>query len=263
MTQATTAADTKLFWLASYPKTGSTWLREILTNIVAPDNGDRNAVIASFQKAWPENASTHPIQTIWGEPLTMIKTHLYPGHKRMETVPYATAGIITIRRHPLDILLSALNYAHLKEMQSVFLNETSKPVEQIIEAGEFSHYIDSFKANDGFLWFAGPSGALSTYMQRWRSFGADNRYFEICYEDLFANPEEGIGDLLEFLEISVTDAKIAEIYKVADKRTQENDRFFWKRRAYNFQELLTPELIDEFHEKCAFQLEALGYPLKA
>ncbi|AZV80624.1 hypothetical protein EBB79_22335 (plasmid) [Parasedimentitalea marina] len=255
MTTAETA--TGVIWLASYPKSGNTWLREILTNILSPKGTKRGEAIPSFQKDWPGDIPHYQIR---GQAVHLMKTHLHPGHARMDNCPLPTAGAITIRRHPLDVLLSALNYAKIKEKAQVFLDQEIKPVEQIIADGEFSHYIDQFRDTDGFSWFAGPAGELSLHRQRWQAACIDLAYHEICYEDLFADPEAGIRALLDFLQIDASAEEISRIYERADRRTAQNGTFFWKRRAYNFQDLLPPELIAEFHEKYSPQLTALDYP---
>ena len=248
-----------VLWLASYPKTGSTWLREILTNILVPGGDARLSAIPSFQKAWPEDV---PQYLLWGEPVHLLKTHLFPQNPRMRACPHRTLGAITIRRHPLDILLSALNYAKVKGKADVFLNQAIKPVEDIIADDEFPYYIDQFSENDGFPWFSGPAGELSLYRERWLSFTQDLPHHEICYEDLFADPENGIRDLLGFLQIEATPEDIQRVYRTADRRTAQNGAFFWKRRAYNFEDILSSALIAAFHAKCADQLAGSGYPAR-
>lgn len=257
--QPTDRAPANVIWLASYPKTGSTWLRQILSTALNRDDDRRAETIPSFQKAYPVDP---PVYTLLGQRTHLVKTHLHPGEKRMALCPDRMIGVITIRRHPLDVLLSALNYARVKETGGVFLDGTPKTVEQIIADGEFQHYIDQFHDNDGFPSFSGPCGEMSLYMQRWRDHAAAAGvpYHEICYEDMFADPETEIRRLLDFLGLTPDEAEIQQIYRKADRRTAQNGEFFWKRRAYNFQDLLPDGAIRAFHAKCAPQLAAMDYP---
>jgi len=207
-----------LVWLASYPKCGSTWLREILNSILSPDMHS-HASLPSFQREYPADA---PLHNLLGTRAKVVKTHLYPGHDRMAACTDTTIGAVTIYRHPLDILLSALNYAKVKELDKFFLNGQIKTVEQIIEDGEFGHYIELFAEKDGFPWFSGPSGGISEYMGKWRTLGQEVPYLEICYEDMFADPKSEIRKLLTFLQHEADDAELDRIVASADSRTQQN-----------------------------------------
>lgn len=245
-------------WLASYPKTGSTWLREIIASIITQDAKGK-AAIPSFQNVW---SADYPTYTLWGEPTTIIKTHLYPEHRAMLRPQLSLKAAVLIRRHPLDILLSALNYAMVREEKDAFLNNVPKTVENIIADGEFPHYIESFRETDGFPWFSGPSGGLSLFADRWRDHMKDHKYHEICYEELFSDPESHVHALLAFFEQESTPGSVERIMKQADRRTSQNGKFFWKRRAYNFQELLPETLVDLFYDRCQAQILGSGYDPK-
>lgn len=245
----------KVLWLASYPKTGSTWVRTILGCLLAPKLSAFDAV-RSFQSKYPPDA---PAYTIWGQRLHVLKTHLTPDHPRMANCPGATAGVIVVDRHPLDILLSALNYAAVKEYALSFLNETIKPVEQIVADGEFGHYIDQFIAEDGFPRFFSVSEGYSTYLSRWRSAQAGQPFHAIRYETMFNDPGAEVQRLAEFIGKPIDRAGIETILDKVDLTTKANGRFYWKRRANNYREMLTPDLIDRFEAGYSGQLAAHGY----
>ena len=257
-TEHSATEATGVIWLASYPKSGNTWVREILAQIFAPEHESlrRGEAITTFQKEWPEEG---PAYDIWRQKLRIIKTHLHPYNERMARCPLPSAGTITIRRHPLDVLLSALNYARVRQSEKAFRKGVIKPVEDIVADGDFPYYVEQFKEKDGFPWFTRPSAEFSEYMSRWRRFAADQPYHEICYEDLFAQPEAEIGRLLAFLGLDTTAIDPSQIYQDADQKTAKNGAFFWKRRAYNFEKILSQDLIDMFYSACANQLLAAGY----
>ncbi|OWU82245.1 hypothetical protein ATO6_22635 [Oceanicola sp. 22II-s10i] len=245
----------KVCWLASYPKSGNTWLRYILNEIFGYDDEGKSRVI-SFLKAYPANA---PLVSLRGQQSKLLKTHLHPVHQRMSLVPDESIAAILIRRHPLDILLSALNYAKLRDQSKFFLKGNVKSVEAIIADGEFPHYIDLFSRNDGFPLFSGSSGAMSKYLGRWRQLGVKVPILELRYEDFTADPKSGLREVAAFLQIDLSCAEIKRIVETVDQMTQKNDRFFWKRRAYNFTHMLPQELVELFTDTCKPQLAGFGY----
>lgn len=245
----------KVWWLASYPKSGNTWVKTILNEILGYDEYGQNKIL-TFQKTYPSDA---PLLTIRGEKVKLLKTHLHPKNPRMALCTDETCGAITIRRHPLDILLSSLNYAGLKGIERHFKNGKIKSVEEIIEDGEFPYYIEQFAANDGFPWFTGPCGPMSDYMRKWREVGKKVPNIELCYESMVANPETGIQELAKFLGIDLSEGKLQNVAAAADKRTAQNGNFFWKRRAYNFTHMLPDDMIKLFKNTCEPQLRGFGY----
>ncbi len=246
----------QVFWLGSYPKSGSTWLRVLLEGLLA-EPGQSPYRLSAFHNEYPEDRET---VTLFGNPVHVTKTHLYPGHRRMSKCPMESMGAITIRRHPLDILLSSMNYAGHKGYSAHFIDRKIKSVEDIIADGEFRFYIDSFADEDGYPWFLGLSGYLSCYMQFWREFGTQKPYLEVCYEDLFADPDAGVREIAGFLGLQRNDRAVDDILKRADLKTARDNAFYWKRRSYNFSKMVPPELIDYFNERCRAQLVGLGYP---
>jgi hypothetical protein len=49
----------------------------------------------------------------------MVKAHLHPQQPQMSAVPFPLMGAVVVRRHPLDVLLSALNYAGIRDIKAV------------------------------------------------------------------------------------------------------------------------------------------------
>ncbi|WP_373503572.1 sulfotransferase domain-containing protein [Aestuariivirga sp.] len=234
----------KIIMLASYPKTGSTWLRRLIIEALMK-KGKLAEVIPSFLKTLPQNS---PNFHLLGTTARIIKTHLHTLDKRVINMNVDLAGIITMRRHPLDVMLSSLNYAFLKENAATFIDGRPKPVDQIIADCEIDHYVDEFIANDGMTWLNLQSGGYSTYLNGWRRIGEAVPYYEICYEDMVADTRREAAGLLAFLGIPYDSAKVEDLIQVVDKRTQPDGRFYWSRRSYNFETRLSEETIQRFYK---------------
>jgi hypothetical protein len=97
----------RIVWLASFPKSGNTWLRFLVYSYMygppqaSSEVGERIPDIHHGAKL-----SVPP-----GDGQLFVKTHLMPGpnHPFMDR----TQGFVYVVRHPKDVLLSNLNYARL------------------------------------------------------------------------------------------------------------------------------------------------------
>src|SRR5262245_64756041 len=98
----------KIVWLASYPKSGNTWVRFLLANLMVGD------VTASEQVKIqiPDIHEGITGQHLFGGHTTIIKTHwkFWTGFPLRED----TIGAIYVLRHPIDVLESNQNYDFMR-----------------------------------------------------------------------------------------------------------------------------------------------------
>lgn len=248
----------KIIWLAAYPKTGSTWVRTILHQLIAPDARAKDA-IPSFDSEYPEDSSTYPLM---GTDAKLLRTHCHPDHKVFRAMEEQRPddemlGVITIKRHPLDVLLSQLNYSLVLDRAKSFKDGVPKKVEDIIADGEIEYYVDSFIAANGCPEHAKRCQSYPGFYEKWNSIAPTARRLQLRYEDMVSDPVGGVSAVSRFLGLPEIDP--AEIVSSVEKLTQKNGRFFWKKRAYNHRELLPKPAIDRFERAYAEQLQSLGY----
>jgi hypothetical protein len=177
----------------------------------------------------------------------------------MSQCAYECAGVIIIHRHPLDVLLSAMNYSKLKGIDKYFKNDEPKSVEEIIREGELDYYVDKFMENDGVDMYLGSSGSWFDFQRQWERVGQKVPYLRLQYEAFVENPQQGIEQIHEFLGVPYDPQKIRDIYEKAEARTALNGRFFWKKRAYNFSEMMPTSTITRFCLEYEEKLAYLGY----
>lgn len=249
-------ADT-IVWLAAYPKTGSTWVRTIIQQMIAPDTRAKEA-IASFEQEYPEGLASYPVMSTDAK---IIRTHCHPEHKAFRAVQEQrsdrVAGVITVQRHPLDVLLSQLNYAFTRERHGSFKNNELKRAEDIIADDEIDHYIDAFIASGGCPEYSKRCLSYPDFYKAWRDFAPGASHLHLRYEDMVEDQEAAIAQIARFLHIDDIDP--AELRDRVEQRTQLNGKFFWRKRAYNFRDLLPEDSIRRFERGFEGPLRELGY----
>ncbi len=105
-----------IVWIASYPKSGNTLVRFLLASyFVGPIESSRD-VARCVPHLNPDGSFSS--QDPWRTPARghlLVKTHFVfsPAHPRVQE----TAGYIHIIRNPKDVLLSALNYRRLEQLE--------------------------------------------------------------------------------------------------------------------------------------------------
>jgi hypothetical protein len=251
----------KIVWVAAYPKTGSTWLRAIIQQILAPGDRAKDA-IPSLHKVYPAEA---PIYPIMGTEAKLLRTHSHPHQKfylrAMENRSDEIIGIITIQRHPLDVLLSQLNYSFVMGDERSFKNGALKKAEQIISDGEIDHYIDAFIEAGGCPEHVERCGTYVGFFEKWREYSPNASRLHLRYEEMVEDPKAGMREIQSFLQLP--DVRIDEVAAKIEDRTQVDGKFYWRKRAFNYRDLLPTDSIRRFEEGFSDELTELGYESRA
>ena len=253
--KATKETDKDVIWLASYPRSGNTWLRILLNGIVAPGEEAKKS-IPTFHKAFPEAA---PVHNVDGATVKIIKTHCNPHNKRLFAELDRCVGALTVCRHPLDILLSAINYLGLLENSRCFKDGLIKSVDEICRDNEIDYYVDSFIENDGVLAYKDMCGAWSKYQLEWDEYGMTIKYLKLRYEDMVHDPRATVKQLYGFVGRPWTQEAIDTLIAAAEEKTSLNGRFFWRKRAYNYKTMLPASTVRRFCRAYEEELNYLGY----
>lgn len=181
--------QTTITWLASYPKSGNTWLRFLLANIIS--GGPPANSLAVSKLVYDIHQPDIPFEPAAPDQL-FIKTHFAraAGHPRLNE----TSRAVHIVRHPRDVLLSALNY---RRMEGVIENLTD------------AQYAETFISHAGDpLWARLGYGSWIQHAASWAA-GSPFPVLTIRYEDLKADAEKTLKAVLEFVELGASDADIA------------------------------------------------------
>ena len=196
-----------IVWLASYPKSGNTWLRAFLHNLLRnPDEpADINLLdrfaLGDSQKAWYREVAPRPLEDMSIREIlsltpavhrrmteafpdsVFVKTHsrLGAAHGQPLITMDCTAGAIYIVRNPLDVALSVAHHFGLTADQAIdALNDPeggtpADPVNIPQFYGSWSHHVQS--------WTHSPADTLAV----------------VRYEDLHLSPLPTFGRIARFL----------------------------------------------------------------
>jgi len=272
----------RITWIASYPRSGNTWLRFLVANCLVDHEFDWGRAMNSFafelyyylEQIKREGWTTQDVidtmrRVVKGQPTgdrigdrLFMKTHnAWSGDH-----PFSELGgpAVLLVRDPRDVLLSAANYYNLTRDPDA-------------DQGDYARrYIDH---GGDLAWINAGYGTWYEHYQSWAD-RSDFPVHVVRYETLKTNPVPALVDLCEFLGFDVTEADAqraverTDMAKMRDieKKARDDGSFGGLNDGYNFfnkgksgQALddLGPGLDDLFEQKFANELAEMGYTRSA
>ena len=269
-----------IIWLASYPKSGNTWMRAFLHNLLRnPDKpADINALnrfcLGEDQAMYYNQIDPRPCSEMTPDEIAelrpkvhrllteafpdsvFVKTHNYLGESN--GVPLVTmedtAGAFYILRNPLDVTISHAGHygttideaIEAMAMPSLGTMTTDVAVRQVFNT--WSVHVKS--------WTQNPSPGLHV----------------MRYEDMLDNPLKSFGRAVKFLGLKSPRERLRKAianasFKVLREQEQEHGfeerskhvRFFRSGKANQWREVLSPDQITTIVSHHREQMERFGY----
>ncbi len=235
----------KHYWLASYPKSGNTWLRLFLSRLSQPDNTgvDINNIkvgLLASNRTWVEQSlgiditelSDDEVDTLrplayrwWFESIKQTKQCTHQFHKihdAYRTLPsgqslisdHAAIGTVYIVRNPLDVAVSGANHA------SISLDEA---IESICDRD----FTLSNTTNSLSIQLRQYIGDWSSHVNSWLE--ADIEKLIVRYEDMSQYSTRTFQRIAQFLELPADYQTVTEALahcSFSKVQQQENDKGF-------------------------------------
>lgn len=273
------SAAAKIIWIASYPKSGNTWMRMLVGNymygaaatpmplneIGAHIPADRDETLyrgyclrhqLSFDEVAPSLAHRDAMyaELLAAKGPMFIKTHAC-NHEQNGTAyypPARTHGTILIVRDPRDVVLS-------------FAHHTQRTPDQALAMMRDQNFVATQNGMTEFL---------SSWDQHTKSFlGMQTPKMIIRYEDLLADAAAVLRRVLSAFGEEVDEARLQECVKFSafdSLKSQEGkdgfvenpnagQSFFRAGTANQWQQNMTPELVDATQAAFGPVMEQLGY----
>ncbi|WP_116085329.1 sulfotransferase domain-containing protein [Tropicimonas sp. IMCC34011] len=243
--------------LYSFPKSGNTWLRAIVAAITGMPTGPH-----ILQRYVTDTHYGPVIASPWefeGKHWYFYKSHRKAVLHQHRGQKFATDKVIHIHRHPLDVLMSYLNFVS----ENVSPNAgKSLPVRfakvEDLTAEEMETLFSIFLEHGTLFPQNKVFGSVFSHAKAFRDAQARGEdVLILSYEGLAQNFSEEVTRIAAFLGIETCDPE--RVFSGADSRTKQNGKFFWKRRTGTYAEFLTEDQIGRFKARWGAEMAELGY----
>lgn len=270
-----------IIWLASYPKSGNTWLRAFLHNLLRnPQEGyDINKLddftIGESSYGWYRKFDDRPLEAYSVAEVAALRpkvhrhlTTLFPDSifakthcavmedHGIPTVTFeVTAGAIYVVRHPLDV---AISYAHhLGATIDETIDYMIKPRAQVPASNGHVHELLGSWSEHVESWTAKPNPALHV----------------VRYEDMLMKPGTAFSGIVRFLRLKPPRERLEHAiarssFRVLQEQErrygfrekgEKAERFFREGKAGQWRKVLSPEQIERVAAAHSQQMRRFGY----
>ena len=282
-----------IIWLASYPKSGNTWVRAIISSLLYSDDGIFKFSFLKKIDQFPEKKYFKDFVKDFGDfdlikknwilaqdkinlnnNIKIFKTHQgkYTVNNDDFTNNENTKAIIYIVRDPRNIVTSISNHF------TKSVNESLKFMLSNSVIGDNKSFEESIKDKNSRM-----LTLLGKWNDHYRSWTRkkDNLLF-IRYEDLILNPKSEINRISIFLknymEFKVNNEKLDNIIKttsfenlkklekeetfnegVLDKKTKNKVNFFYMGSKNRWEKLLNKEITQSIEKNFYKEMKEIGY----
>ena len=287
-----------IIWLASYPKSGNTWVRAILSQILLTGPSKENEVLENLKNisSYPKrkhflNLSDKFIEEEdfedkekviknWiksqdkinsEKQIKIFKTHNYLcklSLKNKDSYSFTnlenTLGVIYIVRDPRNVITSLKYHYSLNNYKEAFEMMENRKMWIGIKEKTIPEAISSW----------------DDHYESWSRF--KNNFLLIKYEDLLEKPEKVINDILKyiknFIKVNLSESDVKKIISnttfenmknqenisgfgesVRDKNTKERKKFFNLAPKNNWKELLDQDIAKLVENRFSATMKKLNY----
>ena len=231
-----------ILWIASYPKSGNTWIRALVSNFLAnaPEPLPLSALaeyclgdMASFpyeqvfgggvaevptEQIYKRRAAAHEVLSRMRPGTMLVKTHVGLGAAwgAPTITPQVTWGAIYVLRNPLDVVVSyAAHYGCSLDDAVMFAERDDHMIQR--KPGQIDQMV----------------GGWSRHVRGWTEAQGLNRIV-VRYEDLLKDTPKAMRDIVRFMGLPTDKARIKRAVQHASFKTlsrQEQRTGFSERSA--------------------------------
>lgn len=205
----------KVVWIASYPRSGNTWLRFLLAGVMLRAGIESSAQVRAVIPDIHEGiAGAH----LWREGVSLVKTHW--AFKADFPLREDTVGVIQLVRHPIDTLEANQNYL-MNRGGEHYAQATSEERER--EAAKFADEFIRDGGHRNFVKFG--MGTLEQHILSWSARSLPFPRLLVRYEDLKIDTAGQLARICHFLKMqrsdeeirqAVTQASIASMHRIEE-----------------------------------------------
>lgn len=273
-----------VIWIASYPKSGNTWVQAVVRAAGRPFGFPRRDV--DVYKLMAEGRPPDVVGGVRPEVSTLnttvLKTHsrYKPNHEIHAELNLKTSGFIHVIRNPLDLLLSYINFTraqyerrrNLRHYQeALFLDllgfDKVIPYEEWVSVklediprSNLDHALSRFtETGTAIPGVRMAGGSWLDHSFSWLDAGKTLPAVFLRYEDLLKGPEHflPLSKLFTFSESQIVGAATRVNERLHDQ--QYKSIFFNKMSSYYYPGFFSSGMISRFLDRFGGRLKQLGY----
>lgn len=270
-----------ILWLASYPKSGNTWVRAFLANLFwggpgpLPINELNRFAVSDHRVVDYEALTGRPYDEIEDAEINRLRpqaqrriadsrpdTVLCKTHSRIAVLegsptiePSVTSGAIYVLRNPLDVAPSYA--AHFGVDLDTAIDLLCDPGNHMPRHGRLTfQYLGNWQEHAA-SWLDAPG--LTPYLMR--------------YEDMLTSPRDAFAGLTRFLGLTPTPQRFDRALRACAfeelrrqeeqagfvERSPNSERFFRAGKAGGWTEIYRPEQVERLVAGCAEGMRRFGY----
>ncbi len=284
-----------IIWLASYPKSGNTWLRAFITSLLSENKSENSLQNMTGIRAYPltddfknlldDFNDFKKIAKNWETTQNIInlerKIKFFKTHHILCDVnnfPFTnyknSLGVIYVVRDPRNVITSLMHHYSLENYD--------KAIEFLFDEHRFSGKLDRKENFERRTEFPTYISNWKNHYNAWKNF--KKNFFLVRYEDLINKPDKTFKNISNYiskiLNIKITDEKIRDSIKKSsfdnlkkaeekfgfseapiDANTQKQKKFFNLGAQNNWKKLLPNEIkkkIEKEFNKEMIELEYLN-----
>ncbi len=273
-----------LYWLASYPKSGNTWFRVFLQNLL--EDADTPVVIDELStgsiasaRGWLDETLGFDTADLTQSEIDTLRPHVYDWLHDATELGYhkihdaytmvagdlpivgveGTKGALYIVRNPLDVAPSYANHCQCSLDQAI--EHMGNPKHCV---AKHKHRLTSQVRQQLLTW--------SEHVRSWLDAPKLNR-FVIRYEDMLNNPLATFTAACQFLELPLDQARIQKAiafsdFKVLSQQEQQHgfkerlphtQQFFRQGKSGNWRDKLSEQQVTRIIHDHGEMMQRLGY----
>lgn len=267
-----------VIWVSSYPKSGNTWMRFVLTYLFAGDvvsSADVDAlipeamIVPGYRLKLPDERSV------------LLKTHW----EMDSSLPMMnrTKGFIYLVRNPLDVMISQFHFNMMRNFKG-YSEKSDKEIKELK-----NYYIKTFIQYQGNP-LVGDGGGNTSWVGHVSSWTAETQHYPfviVRYEDMITNPEAEIRRVAVFFNKELNNDEVANIVrktsfkamkKMEDKEIRDEkhgfffhkglknshdsgNRFMRKGKTGEGKQHIDADLLQQFFDTFEESMEMMGYKI--
>ena len=193
-----------IIWLASYPKSGNTFLRSLLSSYLFTNDGIFNFEVIKNIKQFPSAGIFKNLGIDSNNDLEVVKNYIYV----QEEINKADQNNIRILKthctlhkvngYSFTNLENTLGAIHIvRDPRNVISSYANHYRENLDQAFESLKRFSVYRHDNGGI--ISHVGSWSSHYNVWKTFKSTNKYLLIKYEDLLSDTRNNIIKILKFI----------------------------------------------------------------